>query len=117
MNEKVWLIWIDGNQEGPYTGLELKKDLRLTPDTLVWREGFETWKPIRNVKELKEVFEDKPESKPLLEAIKLKTFEPELPQEQETLTLQRDPSQFYIWLLIALLAMIYLFYQFYSLYR
>ena len=113
MDEKVWLIWIEGNQEGPYTIQELKHDTRLTPDTLVWKDGFSDWKAIRSVEELKAVFEDEPESKPLLEAIKIKTFEPELTPEQDTLALQTDPSQFYLWMLVLLLLAVYLFYQLY----
>lgn len=56
--EKIWFILINGNREGPYSVDELKKDPRLTPDTLVWREGFEYWVPISQVPELKGIFEE-----------------------------------------------------------
>lgn len=53
-----WYILWEGKKEGPYSCSELKADLRVTPDTLVWRKGFKEWVPARTVKELQVLFED-----------------------------------------------------------
>lgn len=58
--EKIWYIQVDGTREGPFSFQELKKDLRITPDTLIWKSGFKKWVPIRSVPELKELFKDEP---------------------------------------------------------
>lgn len=55
---KIWYIAVNDQQEGPYSSVELRRDHRITPDTLVWREGFPTWVPARDVPELNEIFED-----------------------------------------------------------
>lgn len=60
--EKIWYIDIQGKREGPFSVFDLRRDERITPDTLVWKEGFTNWKPIRQVPELKDLFED---AKPL----------------------------------------------------
>lgn len=107
---KEWFIIVEGRQEGPYSLLELSRDKRITPDTLVWKKGFEKWIAIRNVRELKELFEDKPEGKPLHE--KSKEKKPSLlDAEQDTLAISQDPFQFTLWLLVILLILLYLFYQ------
>jgi hypothetical protein len=56
--KKIWFIDIDGKLSGPYSVAQLKNISHITPDTLVWREGFERSIPIRLVPELKELFED-----------------------------------------------------------
>jgi hypothetical protein len=50
MNKEYY--YHDGNkQKGPLNASQLKS-LGLKPDTLIWSEGFEDWKPLREVKEL-----------------------------------------------------------------
>ena len=61
--EAQWFIKIDGQKEGPYSELDLKRHLELTPDTLVWKPGWKEWKPIRDVPELKHLFHDEEESR------------------------------------------------------
>lgn len=56
--KKIWYLDLNGHLEGPYTLYELRKDKRITPDTLVWKEGFAHSVPMRNVPELKAVFAD-----------------------------------------------------------
>ncbi len=111
--DKEWFIIIGDRHEGPYSLQDLKQDVRITPDTLVWKKDFKKWVPARVVAELKPLFEDKPESKPLHQkpANNLKT---DLGQEQVTLTIQQDPYQFYLWLIVLLLIFFYAFYQFYK---
>lgn len=55
---KIWYIDIQGKAEGPFTVEELRRERRLTPDTYAWREGFDEWKPIRAIPELKDLFCD-----------------------------------------------------------
>ncbi|WP_068467909.1 DUF4339 domain-containing protein [Candidatus Protochlamydia phocaeensis] len=109
---REWYILIQNERAGPYSIQELKIDERITPDTLVWKEGWKDWLAMRFVPELKEVFEDKPESKPIYEDIKPKPLSADLMQEQEALTLQQDPYQLFLWILLFILILIYLFYQF-----
>ena len=47
----MYYFYINNVKEGPYTLEELPiKDI--TPDVLVWREGFADWKPAKDVPEL-----------------------------------------------------------------
>lgn len=55
--EKKYHICHKGEEaQGPYSLNELKT-MKLYESTLVWREGFEKWIPIRNVKELSELWD------------------------------------------------------------
>jgi hypothetical protein len=110
---KEWFIIIDNEKEGPYSLHDLKKDLRFTPDTLVWKRGFQEWIKARFVSEMLELFKDEPEAKPLHED-KNKEIPSHLGQQNQiTLTLQQDPYQFILWILLLLLVMFYTFFRFY----
>lgn len=56
----MWYIRIAEGIEGPFSKEQLKRDPRLTPDTYVWRAGFAKWKKIRDVAELRDLFEENP---------------------------------------------------------
>lgn len=112
--DKEWFIIIGDRQEGPYNLQDLKQDIRVTPDTLVWKKGFKEWVPARAVVDLKPLFEDKPEGKPLHQKPVNNSLKTDLGQDQVTLALQQDPYQFYLWLLVLLLIFLYAFYQFYK---
>ncbi len=116
MTQAVWFIFIQGKQEGPYSVLELKRDLRITPDTLVWKEGFLHWVPIRQVLELKEVFAD--DSKPKQtdeEAQWFKLNEASLDQQKElALHLGRDLPPILFWILVGLIILSYIYYKSYG---
>ena len=60
--KKIWYIKIDEKIEGPFSARELKRDRRVTPDTLVWRAGFDTWVAIGRVQELKFIFAEEEET-------------------------------------------------------
>ena len=100
--EKIWYILIKGNREGPYSVKELKKDPRISPDTLVWREGFEYWVPIGQVPELKVVFEDETSENDDLEIA--------LPEdEQIALQMKEEPPALLpIFIIIAVLLFCYM---------
>lgn len=97
--KKIWFLDIRGKLEGPYSLGDLRRDIRITPDTLVWKEGFARSVPIRNVPELKGVFTDDPAN-----------LEPEEPKKQIEGKQQNDlllmemshEPPFLIWLLIIL---------------
>ncbi len=105
--EKIWFLFILEKQEGPYTYSELKKDVRLTPDTFAWREGMKDWLPIRDIPELEKLFchEEEPqktkneENVPVVEG-----------SEEIALDWGKGPSFSLLWLLISLLLLLYLLY-------
>lgn len=111
---KEWFILVNGKQEGPYNIRDLKRHPGVTPDTLIWKEGFADWVAARFVPEVEELFRDEPESQPIQDRLKPKPTSVDLQQDQETLTLGRDPSSFYLWLIIFVLILCYLIFRFYS---
>ncbi|MFZ4100039.1 MAG: DUF4339 domain-containing protein [Chlamydiia bacterium] len=44
-----WIIWIHGEREGPYTSQQLRRDARVTAQTLVWKEGMTHPRPLQTV--------------------------------------------------------------------
>lgn len=103
--DKIWYVIVDGATLGPYTELELRRIEGITPDTLCWREGFAGWMAIRDVPELKKLFED---SEPLDEEegeegeVKGKTG------DGEVVLAVKDPNFVFWWLVIAALILSYL---------
>lgn len=114
-SQKEWYIIVENRQEGPYSILELKRDLRFNPDTLVWKRGFKEWLPARAVAEIAEAFVDEEPAKPLHEPSKGKKIDTELGGESPaTLAMHHDPYQLLLWILVALLVIVYAFYQFFD---
>lgn len=105
--DKCWFIWINSNQEGPYSYEDLKQNQALTPDTLVWKEGFTTWLPIRKVPELKNLFKDQEES----ENQEFEESKAPLPHEEIALTYHDIEPPFILWLLIALLILLFVIFK------
>lgn len=103
---KEWYILIDEKQEGPYSLADLRKESRLTPDTLVWKPGFEKWLPAGEVAELRKLFKDLEESEE----------EPAIPRipDDDTLTLRSEPPYFYFWIVLTLIAITYAFYHLFT---
>lgn len=101
--DPLWWILIEQHPEGPYSFIELEKDTRLTPDTLVWKEGMEQWKKVRDLKEFASLFKDKePEDEEAPQE------PPPLPEDEE-LTLRNDSPLSPNWLAWLLLALLFLF--------
>lgn len=51
----IWHIVVDGQQQGPYTGAQIRQFLdtgSLDAESFIWKEGFDDWMPIKNVPEL-----------------------------------------------------------------
>jgi hypothetical protein len=110
---KEWFIIIENQQLGPYSLLDLKKEPRFTPDTLVWKKGYKEWTKARFILELQKLFKDEPKPRALHEPKKSNGIESDLQQSQAALTLQQDPYQFLLWILVLLLIIFYTFYRFY----
>ena len=108
--DKIWFLFIDGKQEGPYSFEELKKERRITPDTLVWREGFKNWKKIREVSELQALFEE--DSKNGIDK-ETEISEKKTGQDELILEMSHEPPYF-LWILIALIILLYMVVQLYT---
>lgn len=53
-----WMITVDGRQDGPMSKADLARRARrglVDKDTLVWREGMESWRPLGEIDALKSV--------------------------------------------------------------
>lgn len=113
METFLWFINIDGRVEGPFTIDKLKKDMRLSPDTLVWRKGFKEWRMIRDVPELSDLFEEELEEETVDEVKKSK---PSLTFDEIALNIQSEPPLFKFWLLVFLISLTYIYFYFYLYY-
>lgn len=110
--DKIWFIEVNGKPEGPFSLQDLKLETRITPDTLVWREGFANWIAMRKVAELKEVFEDT--HKPNIEEedeenAKAKAAAELAGKDELAISMQNDIPPF-VWIMLIALAITYLMY-------
>lgn len=108
--EKIWFLLIDGKEEGPYSIADLRRHIRLTPDTPVRRKGTARWILLRFIPELQSLFEDEPESKPPSDKKKDKN-KSQLEDGGVVLALRQDPPSFWFWILIAAIVLFYVLYQ------
>lgn len=108
MLDKIWFIKVDERKEGPYNIQDLKHHPRMTPDTLVWKEGFKDWILARFVPELKVLFEDEKQGEELHDRFRAQ----KVILEDSTLALEGSnfPFLFY-WLIILLIVFAYLFFK------
>lgn len=100
---KIWYLWVNGKEEGPYSFNEIRCHPALTPNLLVRQEGSKQWVPIRNVPELKQLFED-------AEELTLPEKEENIGKpdgDELTLSLQ-EPSPFWFWLLVIAIVLVYI---------
>ncbi len=107
---KEWFINIDGKEHGPLSIRDLKRHPEISPDTLVRHVTWTEWRRIRQVPELKEVFEEKKPSSSTDEEEDAAALQGSGAGE---LILDADQGNFpfYIWVLIALLVLLYTWYQ------
>jgi len=101
--EKIWYIRFGSIQEGPYSVRDLKRDPRVKPDNLVWRKGFTKWVPIRQVHELKVVFED---DEPKEEEEDKDFPATRMQMDELALDMRQEPPHFYYWYIFILLALL-----------
>jgi len=106
--EKIWYIKIHGNREGPYSLLDLKRDRRINPDTLVWRQGFDCWQPIRYVPELQVIFEDDVETIEKEYGDQEKSY----PDDEIAIDMRNKPPVKWLWIAMATIVIIYFWVRF-----
>lgn len=104
--QKIWFIQIGGNQEGPFSVIDLKRDPRVNPDTLVWRKGFNSWLPIRKVPELKNVFKDEPS--PSQDEEEVEAGKAVRGKDALVIDRQKDPPPIFFFLLIILIVVLFM---------
>ncbi len=111
--DKIWFVDVNGKQEGPFSIQELKSLTAITPDTLVWREGFDQWRAIRKVHELEDLFKDEQDSEE--DDSEENKLNPKKIPDDDELALSL-PGEFppVIWLMLILLALSYLMYYFFG---
>lgn len=64
--EKEFYYLDEKEQKGPFT-IDQLKTVGLKPDTLVWTDGFENWKPVKDVEELKGLLKKTPPPPPIID--------------------------------------------------
>ena len=52
--KRLYFILKDGKSEGPYT-YEKMREMRLHPDTIIWRHGIKKWIMIKDLKEFRDI--------------------------------------------------------------
>jgi GYF domain 2 len=109
MDKVHWYIEIFRGVEGPFNKRQLKNDERLTPDTYVWREGFDNWKQIKDVSELNDLFEDyvviedEKNTEPLVDIL----------DDEIALEVNGGSPPYLYWILIVLIFITYFVYTYY----
>lgn len=113
--KKIWYIIVDTEQEGPYTVQELFNDDRVDEDTLAWREGFNSWQRIRDIPELKELFERQPaKGAPTEKEAELEESEKAPPPDELVLEYGgKDPTPQLLIAAMVILLLTYLMYKMY----
>lgn len=108
--EKIWIILINGKEEGPYSVRDLKLHPSFDPDVLVKKVGSFRWVAARYVAELKEVFEDEGPCDDDSEA----PYEEVTPTDEMVIDYRQDPPQTFLWMVIAAV-LLYILYRFFDL--
>lgn len=101
--EKIWYIRILGEEEGPYSFIDLRSDPRVTPEVEAKKKDWPYFVPIGKIAELKDLFQDPtPLDEPSL-PVKKTAFD-YIGQDDE-LTISLDPQNplFLLLLLLTLL--------------
>lgn len=78
---------------------------------MVWKEGFPSWKKVRDVSELKEVFEEDSEIGEEQES-QLEESKKKVVQEELVLDIRQEPP-YILWILLVLISLIYVIIQLY----
>lgn len=107
--DKIWFIEIKGKREGPYSFQQLKRDWRITPDTLAWKEGLPKWVKVRHIPELKKLFEDETPQETKHPQENPKEVKPS-GEEELAIDLRRNPPPIVFWLLVAAILISYIIY-------
>lgn len=71
--EKEFYYLDEKEQKGPFT-IDKLKTIGLKPETLVWADGFENWKQVKDVDELKIVLKKTPPPPPIIDTLSSSSF-------------------------------------------
>lgn len=108
---KEWYIAVEQSVEGPFSTLDLKHNKKITPDTFVWKEGFSSWKRIRDVPELRPLFF---EEEPVDISEDPKKLKKKLKEPEDEIVLEwKSEPPYLFWILVAVLLLLYLVTQLY----
>jgi hypothetical protein len=110
---KIWYLLINGNQEGPFSFEDLKRDNRLTLDTLARKDDWKIWKPIREIPELIKVLPKKKQPSQNSPDEEWSPDQVEGPQEEMVLDFGSEPP-YLPWIIIALICLMYVIMELYG---
>jgi hypothetical protein len=112
MKEIKWFIILRQQSLGPFSTAQLLSHPEVTPDTLAWKEGMPSWRPIKDIPELKGLFFDEPEAsnpKPQKRPrVRLSG------KDEVVLEMPRVDPPWIFWLIFSLLICLYALMQFYK---
>ncbi len=99
-------FYLDGkDQKGPFT-IDQLKQVGLKPDTLVWTEEFESWKPAKDVSELADLIKKTPPPPPIIDSYQSVTVATnENPTKTKTLV---EDSNVKLWATVKIISLILL---------
>jgi hypothetical protein len=89
--EKEFYYLDETEQKGPLS-IEQLRTVGLKPDTLVWADGFENWKPVKEVEDLKGLLKKTPPPPPIIDNSLNSTIQSEDESEEERKLLLEDSN-------------------------
>jgi hypothetical protein len=102
--KKEWFLLVAGRKEGPYSFGDLRRDPRVTPDTLVWKKGRKGWVKAGKIPELRSLFEeeeaDSEEERP--------DFPAAISPEGMVIGMEGQEPPFFLWTIVLAILFTYL---------
>lgn len=89
--EREFYYLDEKEQKGP-SNIDQLKTVGLKPDTLVWTDGFENWKPVKEVEELKGLLKKTPPPPPIIDNLSNSTIQPLQENQEEKRILVEDSN-------------------------
>lgn len=89
--EKEFYYLDEKEQKGPFN-IDQLRTVGLKPDTLVWTDGFENWKPVREVEELKGLLKKTPPPPPIIDNLPNSTIQPLQENKEEKKVFVEDSN-------------------------
>ena len=89
--EKEFYYLDEKEQKGPFC-IDQLKTVGLKPDTLVWADGLENWKPVKDVEELKGLLKRTPPPPPIFDNFTTSTIQIEDESRAEKKILVEDSN-------------------------
>ena len=102
-----WFLLVEDLEEGPFSFEQLAKHPDLNANSLVRLEGESHWSKAKDREELKELFKKQEPKSPQVEM-----DDTQIGTGGEiVLSLNKDPSQFFLWLLLILIVIVTFFWN------